>query len=158
MQLNGETIKAALDRMEQETPENRWLFVKSLLINLAERTTKAEARTEALKNAILPLVKAMRAAGGRRGPAAGSDAAMPQIEGQPGVRMGADGQPITDPSQLAAEEAMDAAIGSDGDAAPMPMRRRNGNGSHAPAPVMGEDAAQAAAEAAMNEAAGPRAE
>ena len=93
--------------------------------------------------------------GGPAPAAAGNgEQAMVPVAGGPqrgGVRVGADGNPITDPVQLAAEEAMDAAAG------PAP-----GGGAPAPAggPLIGADGqpitdpAQIAAEQAMNAALG----
>lgn len=183
--LNAETVKAALDKAAND-PDNAWAIMSSLIFDLAQRLDRLEGSHGKLYNGTVSLAKESR---GMRealkqliGSPDGSDAAAPQgdaqgaspqVVGAPAVET--DAGPVTDPSLLAAELAMEEAAGPREGAAPIAQstalvpRRQGGRpqvvgggrrGGGAPKPRTGGDGqmitdpVQLAAEAAMDDAMG----
>ena len=156
MSLNAETVKAALDKAASD-PDNAWAIMSSLILDLATRLDALESNHAKLFNGTVSLAKESR--GMRKAlhqlvsgapPDDGSDVAAPQgdAQGAPPAVVGGpvvetDAGPVTDPSLLEAELAMEAAAGPrGGEVAPPPRRqRRPQRGRSAPSSAPGGSAA-----------------
>lgn len=176
--MNADTVKAALDKAAND-PQNSWTILSSVIVNLATDLDQARANHDKLlagtkklamesrgmREALAQLIGGVEGGGGEAQVAPSGDAPV----------MGADGAPITDPTQLAAEAAMMMAAGPrDGETAPppqnalvprrqgrpQPQRRPQAGGGGAPKQRVGADGApitdptQLAAEEAMDAAMG----
>lgn len=185
--LTADQVKAALDRAGADE-KAMWPILTGVIVNLAERldaledghgklfkgTVQLAKESKGIREFLEPIKNAMQNAanggGGEIEPGSEGDVAAVTDAVPSTGRMGADGQPITNQSQLDAEAAMDAATGVQSSAPPAPPQRqpqrRNGGGGRgrAPAPAAAPaartgadgqpivDPDQLAAEAAMDAA------
>lgn len=188
--LTADLVKAALDKAAGDE-KAMWPILTGVIVNLTERldaledghgklfkgTVQLAKESKGIREFLEPLKVAMQNAangggdgGGEVEPGSEGDVAAVTDAVPSGGRMGADGLPITNQSQLDAEAAMDAATGVQPPAPPAPPQRqpqrRNGGGGRgrAPAPAAAPaartgadgqpivDPDQLAAEAAMDAA------
>lgn len=176
--FTAEQVKNLLENVYKEKPEKWVAAVQTIFVDFAQRLETLEKDHAVTRKGAVQLAKEAKeqrgffaelkarltaAAGGEAGEPAG-EVAPSDAEPAPapastagGVRVGADGTPLT-PEQIAIEDAMDAATGAApaAPAAPQPRRR----GKAAPSTSNGSlptdpEARQAAIEEQMNAAAGP---
>ncbi len=152
MTMKSDEVKNLLANIANESPELLTATQNTILLELYQRFERLEA--DYLKTRIR-LVKLRDFVKAQLGAPAESveGAPAPTMPPRGGVRLGADGQPITDPAQLAAEEAMDAAAGTSSAAPAASAPRRGGTRVGADGQPI-TDPSQLAAEEAMDAAMG----
>ena len=146
--LTAEQAKNILENMAREDPMRFPVAVQTLLIHAFSLLD----RSEQVLRALAKEVKELRGAPVAEDPATD----VPEQNGG-GVRVGADGSPITH-DQAEAEALMDAAAGKHPMDVPARPKKQRGTtvGAAPPAAALTPNSDQAAIEAAMDAAAGPR--
>jgi hypothetical protein len=164
--FTAEQAKEMFEWSKQEP--GRWMaVVQTLLVDVIEEHNKTRRGASVLAKEsrefteFFKMLKAQHMGGSAE--VAGDAPAEAPLPPRGGVRLGADGEPL-DAERAAIEAQMDAAIGVQPPAQVAPSRNGNGPRRQAPAAPttrLGADGqplddAQAAIEAQMDEAAGPR--